>query len=203
MVGRILKTIDLNQFKIYQERFRDADPPPHGYSKYLDIRLWMAGKLMYFFLLNLHKSKPLRILDLGTGPGYFPYICSLYGHEVVALDLDVVPMYNELCQFFKIDRRIWRIEKFHKLPDLGIKFDLITAHMIKFNQHYLPDQWGADEWQFFLVDLKINQLVENGRIFLEFNANLDGTHYDDEVLKYFISLGGKVYRNQVDIGGPK
>jgi SAM-dependent methyltransferase len=201
-VGKVLKTIDFTQFKSYQERFRDADPHP-GYSKYLDIRFWMADKLMYFYILNLHKSKPLRILDIGTGTGYFPYISLLYGHHVVALDLGDVPMYNELCKFFRIDHRIWRIEKFQKLPDLGDKFDLITGFMIKFNQHNMPDEWGVGEWQFMLEDLKINQLIENGRIFLNFNGSPDGSYLDISLLHYFRSIGARVYRDQVVIGGPK
>lgn len=202
LVGRILNTIDLNQFRAYQERFRDADPRPHGYSKYLDIRYWMVQKLMHFFLLGLDRAKPLRVLDIGTGPGYFPLICSVYGHKAVAIDLGVIPMYNELCQFLKIDRRTWRIEKFQQLPNLGMKFDLITAFMIKFNRHYLPDLWSVDEWRFLLEDLSANQLNENGRIFLQFNANHDGSYYDDKTLEYFRTLGARVYRDQVDIRGP-
>src|SRR4051812_17945261 len=99
MVGPILKTVDLNEFQIYQRKYHDADPRPHGYSKYLDIRPWMADKLMMVLYLGLDRSKPLKILDIGTGTGYFPYICRYFGHEVVSLDLDVVPMYNDLCKF--------------------------------------------------------------------------------------------------------
>src|SRR5687767_13313295 len=90
-VGRILATIDMERFREYQDRYRDAEPPPHGYSKYLDIRFWMARSLTEFFLLRLDRQKSLRILDIGTGAGYFPYICSFYGHKVVALDLDTTP----------------------------------------------------------------------------------------------------------------
>jgi SAM-dependent methyltransferase len=200
-----MKTINLEQFKVYQERYSDADPPPGGYSKYLDIRTWMAAKLTYLYHLNLHTTRPLRILDLGTGPGYFPYLCSLYGHRVVAIDLDIVPMYNELCKFFHVDRRTWRIVKFENLPDFGVRFDLVTAFMIKFNQHGRPDQWGVNEWRFFLEDLKRNQMAENGRIFLELNAcrDGDGSWFDAGLLDLFLDRGGRVYRNHVDIGGPK
>jgi SAM-dependent methyltransferase len=202
-VGRVLKTIDLGQFRIYRERYRTADPRPHGYSKYLDIRPWMATALMQCFRLGLHRSRPLQILDIGTGAGYFPYVCSLYGHKVVALDLDTVPMYNEICAFLKVDRRTWRVEKLKNLPNLGMKFDLVTAFMIKFNNHYSPDQWGVDEWKFMLEDLRTNLLEEDGRMLLSFNANLDGTFFDEKLLAYFLSVGGKKYRNRIEIGGPK
>lgn len=179
MVQRILKTINIQDFKVFRERYKDADATPAGYSKYLDIRPWMIHKLTYFYLLGLHRSRSLRILDLGTGAAFFPYICSLYGHKVIALDLDTVPMYNELCKFLRVDRRTWRIERFEKLPDLGARFDLVTAFMITFNQHNQPDEWGVDEWRFMLDDLKCNQTVDDGRIFFNFNLSRDGTWCDE------------------------
>ena len=196
--GSVLNTIDLKQFEDYQNRFRDADPAPQGYSKYLDISFWMAEKLMYARRLKLKNAKPLRILDIGTGPGYFPYICSLYGHKVVAMDLDTIPMYNEICRFLKIDRKTCRIEKFQKLPDLGMKFDLITAFMIKFDQHTLPDQWGVDEWRFFVEDAKANQLSPNGRMYLGLNARVEDEAHR-KLIGYFLSLGGKIHRNIIDV----
>jgi SAM-dependent methyltransferase len=199
LVGPILKTIDHGQFDVYRDRYRDANPPPQGYSKYLDIHYWMAEKLMHVRRLNLHHSKPLRILDIGTGTGYFPLICSFYGHEVVAIDLDTIPMYNEICRFLKINRKTWRIEKYQNLPDLGMKFDLITAFMIKFNRHYQADQWSVDEWRFFVEDIRANQLVKNGRLFLGLNANKDGLDLDEDLMKYFQSLGNKAHRGIIDV----
>jgi SAM-dependent methyltransferase len=203
MVQRILKSIDMQAFKAFQERYKDADATPGGYSKYLDIRAWMIQKLSYFYLLGLHRSRSLRILDLGTGAGFFPYLCSLYGHKVIALDLDTVPMYNELCKFLRVDRRAWRIVKFEKLPDLGVRFDLVTAFMITFNQHEQPDEWGVDEWRFMLDDLKRNQIVDGGRIFLNLNLRRNGAWCDEALSRLFVDFGGRLYLNHVAIGGPK
>jgi SAM-dependent methyltransferase len=202
-IRKILKTIDVEKFRIFQERYKDADSTPGGYSKYLDIFSWMMHKLTYFYLLDLHKMKPLRILDLGTGTGFFPYICSLYGHKVIALDVDTVPMYNDICKFLRIDRRIWRIVKFEKLPALGDRSDLVTAFMVTFNQHNRSDEWGVDEWRFLLNDLQCNQLVNGGRIFLNLNYRSDGTWCDDALLRLFLDFRGKIYLNHVDIGGSK
>lgn len=200
-VQKIIKSIDTNEFQVFKDRFKDSETTTGGYSKYLDIRFWMTEKLTYFYLLNLHRNRPLKILDIGTGPGYFPFICMLHGHKVVAIDLDNVSMYNELCKFFNIDRRTWRINKFEKIPDLGEKYDLITALMIKFNNHDKPDQWGTAEWRFLLDDLKKNHLKDDGQIFLDFNTCRNGTWFDDDLLKFFINFEGRVYRNHVTIGG--
>ena len=193
----VLETVDLQGFRTYQKRYQDADPPPLGYSKYLNIREWLLDKLTYFHLLGLHKVRGLRILDLGTGAGYFPYICAFYGHRAVALDLDIIPMYNELCQFLRVDRRTYKIVRFEKLPDFGTRFDLVTGFMIKFNQHDLPDQWGVNEWSFILDDLVGNQLAPSGRIFLALNTCRDGTWYDDALKRLFLQRGCTVRGNQV------
>jgi len=202
-VKRVLRTIDQDDFSILRERYKDADATPGGYSKYLDIRPWMIHKLTYFYLLGLRGSRPLRILDLGTGTGFFPYICSLYGHRVIALDLDTVPMYNDLCKFLGVDRRTWRIVKFEKLPDLDTRFDLVTAFMITFNQHNRSDEWGADEWRFMLEDLQRNQLAPGGRIFLNLNLRSDGTWCDEALLRFFSDFGGRVYLNHVDLSASR
>ena len=52
-------------------------------------------------------------------------------------------------------------------------------------------------------DLRNNQVTDNGRIFLGFNANLNGSFYDDELRKFFIKAGASIWHNEVDIGGPK
>jgi len=201
-VGRVMNSLDANQFSQFRERYKDAEVAEGGYSKYLDLRKWFCQKLTYVYLVGLHRSRPLKILDLGTGPGYFPYLCALFGHEVQALDLDTVPMYNDLCRFLRVKRTTWRINSFQPLPNLGTRFDLITAFMIKFNQHDLPDEWSVKEWEFMLHDLQTNQLNPNGRIFLDFNTCRDGTWFHDSLIKFFVSRSARVYRCHVDINGP-
>ena len=57
--------------------------------------------------LGLHRSPPRRkVLDLGTGCGYFPYICNYFGHTTVTTDLDAVPMYDEITEFLRLDKRV-------------------------------------------------------------------------------------------------
>ena len=97
MEPKVLNTIDLDQFAILQKKYKHASPAP-GYSKYLDIHNSMRVSLQYALRLGLTQVKNLRILDIGTGCGYFPYICRYFGHTAFSLDLDEVEMYNEIIQ---------------------------------------------------------------------------------------------------------
>lgn len=197
-VNSVLETIDADQLRACQERYKTPDLLA-GSGKYLDVRPWMKRKLTYFYLLGLDRTKPLNILDLGTGTGYFPYVCTLNGHTVVTIDLDSDPIYNDICQMLHIDRRTWRISKYEKLPDLGLRFDLVTAFMISFNNGESPEKWGVGEWRFLLEDLAQNHLRKNGRTFFTFNKNSNGTYHDDELRSFFLKSSASIFRNQVDM----
>jgi hypothetical protein len=194
---RVLRTIDLDRFQVFEERYRTTSPDP-GYSKYLNIKYWIENNMHHYYGLDLHQSGPLSILDIGTGCGYFPYICKYFGHQSIGIDLDEVPMYREIIEFLKIDRRICRVNAYERLPDFGTIFNLVTAFLVCFNNHDTSDVWGTNEWDFFLIDLARNQLRENGRVFLSLNAVKSGEYYTQELLAFFRSKGacandGSVY----------
>ncbi len=188
---RILRSADMTGFEQLRAKYRDASPDP-GYSKYLDIETGMRRALYSVYDLGLHQSCPKSILDLGTGCGYFPYICNYFGHAAVALDLDVVPMYNELTQFLRLDRRVSAVRAFQNLPDLGRRFDVVTAFAICFNNHDKPDLWGPDEWLFFLKDLAANKLTADGRVLLKLNQETDGSYGKRPLLQFFRQNGAIV-----------
>src|SRR6478735_5135628 len=56
------------------------------FTTYLDAKDWLRKFLQEILRLQLHTSPPKRILDLGTGPGYFIYVCRYLGHEVLGLE---------------------------------------------------------------------------------------------------------------------
>lgn len=194
-----MKTIDLGQFEEFKTKYRAASPGP-GYSKYLDIRYWIEHNLHRYFTLGLHHSGPLNILDIGTGCGYFPYICNYFGHQAIGIDLDEVAMYREITEFLKIDRRIFRVNAYEKLSDFGKKFHLVTAFQICFNNHDTSSIWGINEWDFFLKDLAKNQLFENGRVFLSLNAEKNDVYYTPELAVFFRSKGASVDLEEIHFG---
>ena len=144
----ILKSIDLEKFNFYKDKYKNTSPYP-GSSKYLNIEEWMEDKILEVYRLGLNKSLKLDILDIGTGAGYFPYVCNYYGHNSRALDLETTPMYNDIIKLLNINRKNYEIKSYEKLPDMGIKFDLITAFAICFNNHDTSEVWNINEWDFF------------------------------------------------------
>ena len=190
----VLSTIDLQEFNKYQEKFKDVDPSP-GASKYLDISYWMKKKLYDIYALKLHRSKPLNVLDIGTGFGYFPYLCSHFGHNAIALDVDETEMYNEVIEFLEVDRKVKAITAYEKLPDLGCKFNLITAFSICFNGHnnLAASLWDIDEWDFLLTDLANNHMCNDGQMLWKFNLEEEtGSYYSKGLADYFLNKGAVI-----------
>jgi len=83
------------------------------------------------------------------------------------------------------------------LPHLGHNFDLITSFATAFHGGREDLwRWGAQEWDFFLRDLK-TRLNPCGRIFFELNAAYGGQYYTPEILQVMVEHGGLVERGNV------
>ena len=192
---RIIASIDRRSFQAIHDRHAIANPGP-AWPKYLDLKKWIGINLQRVRELELDYGRRREILDIGSGAGYFLYICKWFGHEAVGLDIDEVPMYPEMTRLLGLKRVVWRIEAFVPLPDLGRKFDLITAFMICFNQHNREGLWGVPEWDFFLNDLA-RHLNPRGRVWLALNRQRDGTFMTGELRELFQSRGAQVEAHQV------
>ena len=191
----IIDTIDREKFEQIYERYA-VDDPGEDWPKYLDLPRWIDVNIRRIRDVELDIVTRKRILDLGCGAGYFAYIAQLLGHEVVGLDLDDLPMFAESTQMLGVRRVIWRVQPFVPLPDLGDKFDVVTAFMICFNNHKQPDLWGVPEWEFFLDDLS-RHLTPRGRVWLELNREYDETFYTPQLREFFESLGAKIDNHRV------
>jgi SAM-dependent methyltransferase len=192
----IIETIDRAKFQEMYDRWGVDDPACEHWPKYLDLPRWIDINLRRISDVGLDLASHKRVLDIGCGAGYFAYIAQLLGHEVLGLDIDQLPMFAESTEMLGVRRVIWRIEAFVPLPDLGKKFDLITAFLICFNNHKQPDLWGVREWEFFLDDLT-RHLTPRGRVWLEMNMEYDGTFYTPELREYFESRGAKIDNHKV------
>ena len=200
----IIATIHKDKLRKLQERYHDAPSSPE-YGKYLAVRYYMFINLKNLVMLGLDRSKKKNILDIGTGCGYFPFACQHYGHRCMTIDLGVNPLFNDFRKLFGVPCTLWQVRAYEPLPDMGMKFDIITAFLVRFNINNLTDNWGeapdelsnywgVSEWEFFINDLKENQLNENGKIFILLNKEYhsEGRNYSEELHQFFLSAGASV-----------
>ena len=192
---RVIETIDPAAFEQIRRRYAVANPGA-DWPKYLDLERWIGINIRRIRALELDLSRPKRILDLGCGAGYFLYIAQLLGHSGLGLDIDRVSMFREITRLLGVHRVVQRIEAFRPLPDLGQNFNFITAFMICFNDHKMPDLWRVPEWEFFLDDLA-KHLTPRGRVWLELNQEYDGTFYTPELKKFFQKRGARINEHKI------
>jgi len=186
----IALSIDQQRYQAIYNKYHNADPSP-GYSKYLDFSAHIARAVYHIHQLNLNRSQPQKILDIGSGAGYFPLACKYYGHDAQGLDMDTIPMYNELKNLVGLSWTPYRIEAYKPFPVFSHKFDTITAFQIMFNRLPTGQLWGIDEWKYFLEDLKANVFKEHGTLYIGFNTIQKHEHHQlQEIIEFMQSLGG-------------
>ena len=176
-------------------------------NKYLDVDQWFATYWAQARELGLHNASPLRILDLGTGPGFFPYICRSLGHDCIGLekpDTDGPPhknriVYARLCAWVGTEVVRHQIRPLKPLPPFTQKFDLVTAFRVPFNMVKAERRlFTIAEWAFFLDDLRDNVLRSGGSFFMTMNKKEHGFEGpgkgDPELMALFTSRGAKIGR---------
>ena len=166
-------------------------------EKYLEIDHWIGVNLRRVLSLGLDLKPRRRILDLGCGTGYFLHICRRLGHDVLGLDWPGCPVwYADLMKVLEVPRGVWWIKPFEPLPDLGGRFDVVTAFMICFNGHLSEGLWKKEEWAFFLDDLW-TRLNPGAIVWLQLNPEAGEQYYTPELRQFFEERGALVDRNRV------
>jgi SAM-dependent methyltransferase len=183
-VDNLLAQIDPRELSDFARTYDDGKQSK--WTKYLDVRKWLARSNEQVRMLGLVLNPPRDVLDLGCGCGYFLFVVKQLGARVLGLDLEGDPIFDRMIRLLEIERIGCAVTRQVPLPDFdGRRFDLITAWMICFNNHDQPDAiWGPDDWDFLLDDLA-TRLTTNGRIALGLNAQYDGKFYSEQVRKLF------------------
>jgi SAM-dependent methyltransferase len=193
-VKPLLASIDQQRLRGIQQRYAGS---PAEYAKYADVDRWLRVNRKRVQDLKLHRSAPKRVLDLGCGGGFFLFILKRFGHSVLGLDLDQFPLFTDLLDLFGVRRVVWTIKAFEPLPELGQKFDWITAFSINFNLHYPVERlWGPAEWDFLLRDLQ-HHLAPGGKIFFGLNPTFGRDYYIPELRDLFVDRGAKIERERI------
>jgi SAM-dependent methyltransferase len=200
--SRVCGAADLRRIdQLGREMTPVVERDPTSAAKYTDYDLWVPFNVARIGALGLHNSKPLRMLDIGCGPGYFLAAALACGHDCYGIDAPETILtkvearvYSEMLASLGCADRVspLLIERFVPMPLPQSDLDLITAYWICFNRHRQPDEWGVAEWRFFLDDA-LSHLRPGGVLHLELNENPERyaslMWYDKETLDYFRSAG--------------
>jgi len=200
---RILETLDRAQFEKLREQYPYRPGSPR-INRFEDVVYWIEVNIERAQDLWLDRASPMRIVDLGCGAGYFLYVCKYFGHDVLGFDTDNEALFRATTALLDVARVVGRIERQTPLPDLGAKFDLVTAHRICFHRiGHVRDgiEWSPADWEVFINDIRTRFLNENGRLVLDFNPRPDGSSFfTPELREFFLSQGARIFRSKALLG---
>lgn len=127
-------------------------------------------------------ARELRILDIGTGPGFFAIVLTELGHRVTAVDCTAAMLEqargNAGALAEKIDFRLMNAEEL-SFPEGS--FDVIVSRNLTWNLHHPEKAYGS--W---------NRVLKPGGLLLNFDANWYRYLHDDKAMD-----GHKADRNNV------
>ena len=149
-----------------------------GYSEYnqqemADARrsMW-KNKLLSLLEENFPGKKPeeLKVLDVGTGPGFFALLLAEAGYQVTAVDV-TEEMLKEAKKNTGIfaEKIIWKISDAQKLELGDCEFDAVFSRNVTWNLEN-PGQ-AYEEWV---------RVLKPGGLLCNFDADWYGHLYDEE-----------------------
>lgn len=200
-VRRLVDRLDGSAWARLRERYPHRPGQPK-INRFSDAPSWIKINVERAQDLWLDRSPPLRVLDLGCGPGYFLYVCQCLGHEGLGVDIDEQPLFRDTTGLLGVRRLIWRIEPQVLLPDLGEKFDLVTGHRVCFQKTIRSEtgeweEWQPRDWEFFLHDVRTRLLQPEGRLLLDFNPRPDGCSFFTPALReVLLAHGARIFRSK-------
>src|SRR6266436_4233456 len=181
---RILETLDRAQFEKLREQYPYRPGSPR-INRFEDVVYWIKINIERAQDLWLDRTPPMRIVDLGFGA-------------------DNEPLFRATSALLDVPRVIGRIQRQTPPPDLGGRFDLVTAHRICFHRiGRVRDgvEWSPADWEFFINDIRARLLNENGRLLLDFNPRPDGSSFfTPELRTFFLSQGARIFRSKALLG---
>lgn len=169
----LLNTVDQEKYRELRDFYLSPPRIVSSALKYLDPVNWFEEKFGHVFRLGLHEKPPMRILDIGTGPGHFMVIANFYGHTTLGTEIPdhtiregPTQLYNALENIYGTKRLRHRISPLTPLTEIAGEYDLVTAFSAAFNLAKGGVLWDRPTWDYFLASLRKDVLAENGEFFL-------------------------------------
>lgn len=171
-----------------------------GYSEVNDKELAGMQRQAWLSVLEEHFPKKdkeeLKILDIGTGPGFFPVILARAGYQVTAVDYTPgmlekaeknIRSYGEKCGMELSDRVTFLRMDAQNLEFADGSFDAVISRNLTWNLE--NPRRAYEEWC---------RVLKPGGVFLNFDANWYGYLYDEEKRKAYEQDRENVRRKQMD-----
>lgn len=189
---RIMAELPEGVLERFKACYKNRDPADRRVkSKYYNLPVHIAHAVWQAKELGLYEAgRKLRIVDLGTGFGYFPLVCDSIGHTATGLDWDRWKVYEGISKDIRIDRREWVVTPDEPMPEIDMPVDVVTAFRPVFYYDFEHDTlWAEQKWNRFFRNLE-RQLHEQGTVYIGRNRLSDGQKSHFEVMaKYFKRIG--------------
>ena len=138
-------------------------------------------------VLGGSNSSCQRVLDIGSGPGWFVWLLRMMGHEAHGMEpLSCDPSMTKvnMTQLLHIRPVDHRIQPLTRMPPPTCKYDVISAFLLCFDQTcggLEPTKehgWSTTDWQFWLTDVMCHFLAPGGSALLQLQpyANRSATN---------------------------
>lgn len=173
--------LPLSQLIDIARQYPQNEHTHHNGLKYINkLNVYLREKVDIFNYLECRRPGIKHILDIGSGSGFFGFICKLAGYPCVNTNERDYPIFRQTLQtlgliedYFKVfmDRDVVCVE--HALDR---EYDVITCMRTVFN--YYPHNWRLRHWlQFFHCICPL--LSQHGQLFVK-------TNYSPGELKYIL-----------------
>lgn len=117
----------------------------------------------------LYKRHNMKIFDIGSGFGYFPWLCKRIGHDVICSDIHV-DLYDRVREFLGLEGVRLRVVPLEKLQIEG-KFDMISALKCSFHDMQ-GKKWGRKIWRHFYKEC-VHHLNKKGMLYITSSDIMD------------------------------
>ena len=175
----------------------------YAWVRYLSLDSDMYREVFRAKKYLLDSTPSGRMLDLGTGPGYFPFVCKQYGHDAIGVDIEE-PLFARLADIIETDRFVWPVTPQLAAPPFEGRFNTVTAFQVAFDNivnRTDPAPWSTADWRLFFCNLIDRFVAEDGRIFMTgVRACTPSTaYYDEELVAFLKSINAKVVNGKITL----
>jgi hypothetical protein len=180
----------------HRERLQDLHT--FGPAKYADFAYWAHRSTLVAEWLDLDRSPPLAILDIGMGSGSFAMVAQSMGHRVTGTDV-ADEWYDELCRLAGVRRVVAPVERGGVYRPVGERFDLVTIMLPVFHRQRIEGRrqyWSVEDWRSFLSGIQRDLLKAGGAIFIlmPLDKNDDGEESYSPLLAWAEARGARLGR---------